>query len=163
MATLKQVIKYTNANAIEATWVDVVQKGSVDPETGETIYHNEEVVIRSHAYADVQMQDFRDDVAKYGGDIAEYEKLISDVESAIVPAVPKPPQPVQCSPWQIRKALNAQGLREAVETAVAAASIEIQDGWSHAEYFRSDDAFVIQFSKIIGKDPVEFITYAATL
>lgn len=66
MSTLKQVIKYDNANAIEATWID--EDGSP---------------IRCHAYADVQMQMFRDDVATYGGDISQYEALIAEVEAGI--------------------------------------------------------------------------------
>lgn len=65
MNTLKQVIKYTNANAIEATWVD---------ENG--------VNVKVTAYSDEQMQLFRDDVATFGGDISEYEALIAEVEAA---------------------------------------------------------------------------------
>lgn len=66
MSTLKQVIKYTNANAIEATWVD---------ENG--------VNVKVTAYSDEQMQLFRDDVATYGGDISEYEAMIAEVEAKI--------------------------------------------------------------------------------
>jgi hypothetical protein len=72
-------------------------------------------------------------------------------------------QTASCSAWQIRKALNAQSLREQVEAAVAAASIEVQDGWNHATIFESNDLFVIQFATLIGKDPHDFITYACTL
>lgn len=72
MNTLKQVIKYTNANAIEATWEDA-----------------DGIVIKSTAYSGDQMQLFRDDVATYGGNIADYEALIAEVEAAYVP--PPPP------------------------------------------------------------------------
>lgn len=67
-----KVIKYDNANAIEATWFDADGKE-----------------LRSIAYADVQMQLFRDDVAQFGGDIAEWESLIAEVEAGIQP-IPAP-------------------------------------------------------------------------
>lgn len=67
---LKQVIRYSNAVAIEATWVDA-----------------EGVTLRSVAYAGNQMDLFRADVAQYGGDIAEYETLIGEIESDFIPDV----------------------------------------------------------------------------
>lgn len=65
------VIKYGNANAIEATWTD---------ENG--------IVVKSTAYADVQMGLFMNDVAAFGGDINEHLSIIADVEAAIVPPAP---------------------------------------------------------------------------
>jgi hypothetical protein len=94
---LKQVIKYNNANAIEATWVDQVITPAVGVE-GEEGYAPEvatEVERLCKAYADVQMQVFRDDVAAYGGDISEYEGLIAEVEAGIVPPAPPTPQEVE--------------------------------------------------------------------
>jgi hypothetical protein len=84
---LKQVIKYDNANAIEATWVEqtVTPAVGVEGEEGYTPETITEVVRLCKSYADVQMQDFRDDVAKHGGDIDEYEGLIAEVEANIVP------------------------------------------------------------------------------
>ena len=73
MNTLKQVIHYTDTNSVEATWID-----------------ENDVVIKCHSYADVQMHMFRDDVAELGGDITEYEKLIALVESNIKPVEPEP-------------------------------------------------------------------------
>lgn len=73
MNTLKQVIHYPDTNSVEVTWVD-----------------SEGVVIKCHSYADVQMQMFRDDVAQFGGDIAEQEELISLVEANIKPVEPEP-------------------------------------------------------------------------
>jgi hypothetical protein len=72
MITLK-TIKYDNACALEATWYD-----------GET-------PLRSTAYSGDQMQLFRDDVAQYGGDIAEHEALIAEVEAEWVPPAPYVP------------------------------------------------------------------------
>lgn len=58
-----------------------------------------------------------------------------------------------CSPWQIRKALNQAGKRQAVESAVAASGdIHIKDGWEFATEFRSDDPFVIDMGGLIGLD-----------
>lgn len=72
-----------------------------------------------------------------------------------------------CSPWQMRKALNAQGIRQAVEDAVAASSDQIvKDGWAFATEFRSDDPFVISMGATVGKTPAEtaaLIKYAAGL
>lgn len=92
---LKQVIKYTNANALEATWVDQVVVPAVGTE-GEEGYQPEQVTEVERickAYADTQMQMLRDDVAQYGGDLTTYEALIAEVEADIQP--PAPPTPDQ--------------------------------------------------------------------
>lgn len=72
-----------------------------------------------------------------------------------------------CSPWQIRKALNALCLRQQIEDAVAASEVaEIRDGWEFASVFRSDDPFVIGMGSAIGKtdtEVAEIIQYASTL
>ena len=64
--TLKQVIHYPDTNSVEATWID-----------------SEEVPVRCHSYAAIQMDMFRSDIAEWGGDIAEYEALITLVESKL--------------------------------------------------------------------------------
>ena len=84
MNLLKSVIHYHDTNSVEATWVD-----------------ENDVVIKCHSYADVQMQMFRDDVAELGGDIAKYEELIALVESNIKPVEPEPiPVPQEISKAQ---------------------------------------------------------------
>lgn len=88
---------------------------------------------------------------------------ITEAEYLLVNPIIQTVAPISCSAWQVRKALNARNLRSQIEAAVAASSIEIQDGWNHATNFLSDDAFVIQFAALIGQAPHEFITYAATL
>lgn len=70
MNTLKQVTRYADTNSIEATWVD-----------------ENDVVVRCHSYADVQMDMFKEDIATYGGDVTEYAELIATVEVNIVPYV----------------------------------------------------------------------------
>lgn len=75
--------------------------------------------------------------------------------------------PVSCNAWQIRKALNTVGLRDAVETAVAqTADRDLKDGWERATEFRSDDAFVLNMGAALGKtgqEIHELIALAATL
>jgi len=72
----------------------------------------------------------------------------------------------RCSPWQIRKALNAMSLRQAVEDAVAASTDQtLKDGWEFATEFRSDDPFVLQMGAALGKseaETTELIKQAAT-
>lgn len=81
---LKQVIHCPDTNSVEATWTDA-----------------DDQIIRCHSYADVQMQMFRDDMAIYGGNVADYEDLIAQVEAAIVPAPPPEPIiPTSCTPAQ---------------------------------------------------------------
>ena len=59
------LIKYTNANAVEATWRDDDGKST-----------------RCQAYADTQLDMLRSDVAQFGGDLSEYAEMLSEVEAA---------------------------------------------------------------------------------
>ena len=101
MIKLKQVIKYTNANALEATWVDVTEKVIYipDPNWSRPTKFNEEMLlvedeaavqpsvpsvtleeipVRCHAYDETQMEMLRADL---GADITpEIELLIQEVE-----------------------------------------------------------------------------------
>ena len=70
------------------------------------------------------------------------------------------------SPWQLRKALNAVGLREAVEAALVGASLEVKDAWAVAEYFESDHPLLLSLGGALGKTPdeiYELILFASTL
>ena len=135
MSTLKQVIHYQDTNSVEATWVD-----------------SEGVVIKCHSYADVQMQMFRDDVVEFGGDITEYEELIALVESNIKPVEPEPLPILSCTPWQIRKKLNKEGLREAVEAYVASevSTRDEKDAWEFATEFREDNPLLVKAALLLG-------------
>ena len=149
MNTLKQVIHYPDTNSVEATWVD-----------------ENDVVIKCHSYADVQMQMFRDDVAELGVDIAEYEELIALVESNIKPVEPEPLPILSCTPWQIRKKLNKEGLREAVEVYVKSeqATQDEKDAWGFANEFREDDPLLVNAASMLGiTDVHSFIADAQTL
>ena len=119
---LKQVIKYDNANAIEATWVDA-----------------DGAPILCKSYADVQMQDFRDDVANYGGDISEHEALIAEVEANIVPVPPETVQvPQVITIRQAKLVLLDAGLLDDVDAAVAQADKATQIEWEYATEVRRD-------------------------
>ena len=149
MNTLKQVIHYPDTNSVEATWVD-----------------SEGVVIKCHSYADVQMHMFRDDVAEFGGNSTEYEELIALVESNIKPVEPAPLPILSCTPWQIRKKLNKEGMREAVETYVASeqATQDERDAWEFATEFREDNPLMVNAASMLGvPDLHSFIEDAQTL
>ena len=95
---------------------------------------------------------------------------IPEPEPELVPEPdgPVPPSGYTCSPWQIRKALNNQGLRQAVEDAVAASTDQdIKDAWEFANEFRSDHPFVLTMGVVVlGKteeETAQFIEYAASL
>lgn len=77
--TLKQIIRYENAPAIEATWVD--QEGQV---------------LKCQAYGNTQMSDLRSDL---GADAAQYEAMMAEVEAT--QKMPPPPAiPESCTPAQ---------------------------------------------------------------
>ena len=75
--TLKQLIRYTNAPALEATWVD-----------------ENDVVIKCQAYSHhpEQMVMLRADL---GADAAQYEDLIAEVEATYVPPAPPAPPSIE--------------------------------------------------------------------
>ena len=102
MIKLKQIIKYDNANALEATWVEVtteeyqspimeVNGEGVEVDTGKTETKTREIetVIKCHAYDGTQMDMLRADSMELGTSLEEYESLIAEVEANIVP--PPPP------------------------------------------------------------------------
>ena len=110
---LKQLTRYTNAPAIEATWVD---------ENG--------VVIKRHAYSNGQMDMLRADL---GADAAQYESLIAEVEATYSPSPPQPIRvPQQVTMRQARLELLSRGLLDDVEAMIAAAGREAQIEWEYA-------------------------------
>ena len=173
MIFLKNIIKYTNANALEALWVEVVTPEQVipeaiDPDTGdvtpEKIIPAVEIAIRRQAYSDRQMDMLRQDIADEM--TPEYEAMIQDVEANQTSDEPTPQPILSCSPWQMRKKLNKEDLRQTVEDYVARTDtpIEIKDGWLYATEFREDDPFVQQMAVMLQvSDLHAFIEDALTL
>ena len=68
---LKQIIKYDNTPALEATWVD-----------------ENDVVVKCHAYSNGQMAELRADLC---ADAAVHEALIAEIEATYVEPEPAPP------------------------------------------------------------------------
>ena len=70
------------------------------------------------------------------------------------------------TPLQLRKALNQTGLRGAVDSALAAAPIEMRDEWETSQEFHEDHPTVLAMTAAIGKtdaDRVALFRLAATL
>lgn len=110
---LKQLTRYTNADALEATWVD-----------------ENDVVIKRHAYSSGQMDMLRADL---GADAAQYESLIAEVEATYSPSPPQPIRvPQQVTMRQARLELLSRGLLDDVEAMIAAAGREAQIEWEYA-------------------------------
>ena len=81
---LKQLIRYTNADALEATWVD-----------------DNNVVLKCQAYSNAQMDMLRADL---GADAAQHEALIAAVEATYAPAVMPPIEQRRAAAWEAIKA-----------------------------------------------------------
>ena len=134
---LKQLIRYTNADAIEATWVRRDQMPDVEVPASPALYDKDgnevqaaveahtrpgeviETVLKCQAYSNhpEQMAMLRADL---GADAAQYESLIAEVEATYVPPEPQPiPVPQQITRAQGKAALIMQGLWGAVLDYVA--------------------------------------------
>jgi len=60
------------------------------------------------------------------------------------------PVPGEVTQWQIRRAINAAGLRSAVEAAVAAADQTTKDGWEFAGSVRRDNEVLTNMAAALG-------------
>jgi hypothetical protein len=102
-----KLIKYTNANALEATWFERTVTPAVGVE-GEEGYRPEvstDKQIRCHAYADTQMQMLRDDAAAMGTPLDDYEGMIAEVEAGIQPPLAPTPEEILAQRKAERQAL----------------------------------------------------------
>lgn len=86
-----------------------------------------------------------------GPDDVEADETFSDTQPVII----IPPYFAPVSPWQIRKALNAAGLRDAAETAVAAADQETKDAWQFASQFERNNPLIVSMGAALGKTPAQ--------
>ena len=64
-----------------------------------------------------------------------------------------PPSPV--TPLQVRRALNASGLRTQVETALASAPQDARDAWEFATEIKRDDATLNAMAASLGITPTQ--------
>lgn len=103
---LKQLIKYDNAPALEATWVD-----------------ENDAVIKCQAYSNhpEQMAMLRADL---GADAAQYESLIAEVEVTYVPPAPAPIAERQAAAWE---SIKAERDRRAV------LGVKVDQHWFHSD------------------------------
>lgn len=61
----------------------------------------------------------------------------------------------EITPWQMRKALNQLGMREQVETAVAAGNQDVKDAWEFATSFVRTNPLVVAMQSVLGKTDAE--------
>lgn len=81
-------------------------------------------------------------------------RLVSEIPAnELAGAQPADPVPVvipELTPRQVRLALNAAGLRTAVEAAVAVADQNTKDMWEFSSVFKRDDAVLIAMATALG-------------
>lgn len=83
----------------------------------------------------------------------EYLQWLSEGNTPL-PADPLPPAPIaSISPRQIRQVLTGAGLRQAVESAVAAGDQHLKDWWEYSTAFDRDNAQVIAMGSALGQTP----------
>lgn len=135
---LKQVIRYTNADALEATWVRYDKLPDVEVPASPALYDKDgnevqaaveahtrpgemiETVLKCQAYSNhpEQMAMLRADL---GADAAQYEGMIAEIEATYVPPEPEPVYvPQQITRAQGKAALIMQGHWAEVQDYVAA-------------------------------------------
>lgn len=117
---LKQVIRYENAPALEATWVEVITlpQQEIAPGIADLALRTQEVVVKCQAYSNSQMDMLAADL---GADAPQYQALMDEIAATYVPPAPVPPQvPQSVTMRQARLALNEAGLLDDVEAAIAA-------------------------------------------
>ena len=135
---LKQVIRYTNADALEATWVEEID--------------GQEIVVKCQAYANNQMDLLAADL---GADAPQYQALMDEVAATYVPPPPAPPVvPQAVTMRQARLALLGAGLLSQVDAAIAslpspqkeAAQIE----WEYAAVVQRNSGLVPAMAQALG-------------
>lgn len=122
---LADVTHYTETNAVEATWVVIIEPAKIIPESIDTstgaVIHEQHIpaveqVVKCHTYADVQMDML---VADLGADAEKYAGLIAKVRAGIKPPPPKTPEQISAEILAQIMALEAtqpRAIREAVLT-----------------------------------------------
>ena len=128
---LKQLIKYTNGNYLEATWVNP-----------------EGIQVKRRAYAGEQMDEL---VADLGADAAKYAEMIAECRAAVVPYVAPPePVPSAVTPFQAKAALLQAGLLDAAKAGVAAAGPLAQLAWAEALEFKRNSPTMLGLARTLG-------------
>ena len=121
------------------------------------------------ADAIIALTAFRFDGETYS--VAQWNVSIGDEPTpeqlADIAAMPEPARvPDEVTDLQFRLALNAEGLRDAAESYVAAAAWDVRDWWDRATHIRRDDARLNAAVKALGKTDADrdaLFTLAASL
>lgn len=71
------------------------------------------------------------------------------------PYTPPAPPPSPVTPLQIRRALNAAGLRSQVEAALVAAPQDARDAWDYATEIKRDDPTLDAMAAALGLSPTQ--------
>ena len=71
------------------------------------------------------------------------------------PYTPPTPPPSPVTPLQIRRALNASGMRGMVEAALVAAPQDARDAWDFATEIKRDDATLNAMAADLGMTPAQ--------
>jgi hypothetical protein len=80
-----------------------------------------------------------------------------EAAAAVIAAIDAdaPEVPLSVTPYQARLALNAAGLRDAAEAAVAAAPRDIRDAWEYAISIERYSPFVAEIGAALGLSDAE--------
>lgn len=174
---LKQLIRYTNAPALEATWVELHQLPDVEVPETPAILDDEgkevspavpahmrlgdivEVVVKCQAYSNGQMDLLRTDL---GADAERYKDLIDEVEATYVPPAPAPEAfPTSCTRTQGRRALlrttlpgHETNLLVEVEVSIAAIADPFEQQDAQIQYeaatWEIDNPFLVSTWQSLG-------------
>lgn len=88
--------------------------------------------------------------------IADASELAAgETFSATLPQPVSSGVPAAVYSWQLRRALSQQGLRDAVEAAVAQSSQDVQDMWQFTTEHYRDNPMVTQIAQAIGKNDAD--------
>ena len=90
--------------------------------------------------SDVSTQDYIEYLAWLN---AGNESTVLDVQVPVQP-------PIIVTPRQIRLALNASGLRDAVEAAVAQSDQSVKDTWDFSTEIQRDNPLIIEMGTTLG-------------
>ena len=134
---LKQIIRYDNADAIEATWVD-----------------ENDVVIKCQAYSNGQMDMLAADL---GADAPQYQALMDAVAATYVPPeLAHPYVPASVTMRQARLALLGAGLLAGVKAAINALPSKQKEAakieWEYASEVQRNSGLVPMMGVALGLD-----------